>query len=527
MPTTSVKDASGPGLSSAPGTRRGAVFPPYSTRSSGPPIFEKSSSQDVRYPEELRGLLDEAGVVRRRILVNRSLVYWLASWNIILGLLILAAASSSHLEAAIVTAAILLAICGVVSLLLATRRGPSLYAAACQLDAAAGLEDRLSTTVYFAAADDPDWMILHQRRDALARLKRVDARTLFPLQIPATIRRTAVLALITVGFLAYRIKYGPPVYTLVHKASQAHVVEALISPLSRVIQNSPLNVVKPPKTDTLDAEAEAAGVTSKNEKEPNFGPPVGQPGANDSGALSHQNSPALYPTDSKSAQRGPQSPSQSPSNGNLPTDSSQQGQQKNGSDQNSSKGATDAKSASAGQSPANGQASRGGQQSLGQKLMEALKDMMGNTTAQDSSQLPSQSAQQTQGPSAQGQGGQPSESAGKGSQQSALNDAKAKDTQANSGSHSGAGNGTQQPTAKPADQNASAQNNLIPERVPLDASDFRVQTHPRAMEGPGSAEVPLTNASVNGNATTNGAEQQNIPMRYREYVQHYFDQAQK
>lgn len=473
-------------------------------------------------------MIDEAAVVRARILVNRSLVYWLMAWNIILGLMILAAAFASSIRAPIVTAAILVAASAVVSFALARRGAPSFYAAACHLDAAAGLDDRLSTTVHFAAAADPDWMILYQRRDALARLKRVNARVLFPLQMPAAIRRTAALAVITVGFLAYRIKYGPPAHTLVHQASQAHVAEVLISPLARVIQDGPLSVLNPPKTDTLDAEAEAAGFTSKNEKEPIFPPPVGQPSANDSGALSSQNSPPLYPTDSKDPQRGPKSSGPSPSNSGSRSDSSQQGQQKSGSEQNSPNGASNAKSASASQPQASGQASKGGEQSLGQKLLQALKDMMGNTTAQDSSQSPSQSSQQMQGPSAQGQGGQPSESSGKGSQQSALNDAKPKDVPSNSGSHSGAGNGTQQQSAaKPADQNASAQNNLIPERVQLDASDFRVQTHPRAMEGPGSAEVPLTNAAVSGNVTTNGAELQNIPMRYREYVQRYFDQAQK
>ncbi len=269
---------------------------------------------------------------------------------------------------------------------------------------------------------------------------------LFPLQMPSTVRRTAVVALITVGFLAYRVKYGPPGLTLAHKVSQTHLVEAVISPLARVIRNVPLNVVVDRQQDVLDAEAAAAaGLTAKDEKEPNI-PALGQPGANDSAAMSHQNSQPLFPTDSSDAEHGAQSPNQSQGNSTSPSDSTQQGQQQNASNQNSQKGSGDGKSPSNSASQANGQGSKGGQQSLGQKLMQALKDMMGNNTAQDSNQSPSQSSPQTQGPSTQGQGGQPADSAGKGSQQSATNDAKGHDTQGNSGPHSGAGNGTQSAT---------------------------------------------------------------------------------
>jgi hypothetical protein len=456
--------------------------------------------------------------------------YWLVCWNFLLGALILAAAFSRYLKGAIILAAILAAIGAVVSFVLARRGGPSIYGAACRLDAVAGLEDRLSTTIHFAAAAAPSWMILHQRRDALARLKRVDVRALFPLHMPATIRRTGVLALVAVGFFAYRIEYGPPVLTLARKASQTYVVEAIISPLSRVLKNAPLNVLDRPKTDVLDEEATAAATAlpGKNEKEVNLFPPAGQLGANNSDSLGHQNSPALYPSGSK-GQRGTQTQNQSPSNGSTSSDSPQQNQERNASNQNSPKGANDGKAPSGNQAQASGQGSKSGQQSLGQKLMQALKDMLGNSTPQDANESPSQSSPGAQTPSAQGQGGQPTPLAGKGAQQSALNDNKAKDTPLNSGAHSGAGNGTQQQPAKMPQQDASQANNtnMVPERVSLDASDFRVQTRPRAMAGPGTAEVPLTNASANGPATTNGAEQENIPMRYRQYVQRYFDQGQK
>ncbi len=61
-------------------------------------------------------MLDETGVVRRRILANRFLVYWLACWNVVLGVLILAAAFSGHLKGAIIVAPILLALGAVASI---------------------------------------------------------------------------------------------------------------------------------------------------------------------------------------------------------------------------------------------------------------------------------------------------------------------------------------------------------------------------------------------------------------------------
>src|SRR5271167_3148193 len=163
MQSTSSKNASGLGLSTTPGARPGAGTLPFSAHVAGDPIFEKSVPQPARYPEELRALIDEAGVVRARILANRSLGYWLLSLDWILGALILAAAFSQHLKAAGTLGGIFVVGGAVGAFLLARRKAPSVYGAACRLDAMAGLQDRLSTTVYFAGSENPGWMVLHQR----------------------------------------------------------------------------------------------------------------------------------------------------------------------------------------------------------------------------------------------------------------------------------------------------------------------------------------------------------------------------
>ena len=201
-----------------------------------------------------------------RILANRSLGYWFVSLNWILGALILAAAFSRHLWDAAILGMICVAVAAVGSFLLAKRKAPSIYGAACQLDAMAGLQDRLSTTIHFAAAEDPGWMILHQRRDALAQLKSVNAAALFPLQMPATVRRTAAIALVAAGFIAYRIEYGPPAFTLIHKVAQTRVAEAVVAPLIRAVESAQLKLFSPRTPDVLDEEA-AAAVAMPNHEE--------------------------------------------------------------------------------------------------------------------------------------------------------------------------------------------------------------------------------------------------------------------
>ncbi len=537
MKITNGKNASGRDLRVVPRLPRWADYRHIFAQSSSNPIFEKPRPQGIHYPQELGSLLAETGVVRRRILANRSLVYWLACWNFVLGMLVLVAAFSSHLRSAIVLAAILLAIGAVVSFFVARHTGPSVYAAACKLDESAGLQDRLSTTLHFAAEEKPGSIILSQRRDSLSRLKVINTRALFPLQMPANARRTALLALVVVGLLAYRIKNAPPGLTLARKVSQSHLVEAIVSPLARVTENAKLNLLDRPQIDVLDAEAAAAGTAENPEKGSNSLPPGALPSRAGSGD-DQKKSSALNPEDSKAIESGPPSQNQSQqnqsqANNTSPSDSTQEGRGQNPLDQDSPKPGSGAKGDSSSQPKVNNDGSKANQQSLGQKIEQALKDMMGSMIGLPSNQEPNTPSPQPQRSSSQGQGGQIPQPGGDSGQQPEGSDGKSNEEKANEtpggpGKHTGVGNGTQQQVLqKPTDPGGSAQTDLVPERVPLDATDFRVQTHPRAMPGPGTSEVPMTNASLTGAATTNGAAQENIPMRYRQYVQRYFDQGQK
>ena len=388
MKIENSKNASGRGLRPSLRVPQWADYRHIFAQSNSSPIFEKPGPQEIHYPEELRGLLGETAVVRRRILANRSLVYWLACWNIVLGILVFVAAFSGHLQGAIVLAAILLGIGAVVSFFVARRTGPSVYAAACKLDASAGLQDRLSTALHFAAEEKPDSMVLSQRRDSLSRLKVINTRALFPLQMPANARRTAALALVVAGLFAYRIKNAPPGLTLARKVSQTHLVEAVVSPLVRVVENTKLNLLDHPAIDVLDAEAAAAGTSENPENGLNSLPPGTLSDRASSGA-DQKKSSGLNPEDSRAIESGPPSQNQSQqnqsqANSTSPSDTSKEGRGQNPVDQNPAKPGNGAKGDSSNQPKANNDGSKADQQSLGQKIEQALKDMMGSMIGQPS-----------------------------------------------------------------------------------------------------------------------------------------------
>ena len=66
----------------------------------------------------------------------------------------------------------------------------------------------------------------------------------------------------------------------------------------------------------------------------------------------------------------------------------------------------------------------------------------------------------------------------------------------------------------------------MPDRVALEASGLKEQIRMRALPETGTAQLPTRDVSSSAAAVINGAEQENIPARYRLYVQHYFEHAE-
>jgi len=166
------------------------------------------------------------------------------------------------------------------------------------------------------------------------------------------------------------------------------------------------------------------------------------------------------------------------------------GDSKQSDSQQSSEGQDNQGAANNSQQQSGSQNSR---QSLSQSLMQALKSVLSSSPGQ---QMPNQANTQ-QAPNPQ--------------------------TVQNTGS--GAGN--QQGNKDIRKDQPALEVKAVPDRVLLDSNKFKEKTHVRAATETGTAQIPVRNVSPQAVAVINGAEQENIPARYRFYVQHYFEHAGK
>jgi hypothetical protein len=97
----------------------------------------------------------------------------------------------------------------------------------------------------------------------------------------------------------------------------------------------------------------------------------------------------------------------------------------------------------------------------------------------------------------------------------------------NAGKHTGAGNGNS-PWQQRADRDPQLAGNTAKEHVELQATGFRGPPgEDRADVGAGEAQIPLQNVAPQTVTTVNGAGQDSVPPRYRQYVQDYFQHGGK
>ncbi len=239
----------------------GSLKQPYARCASHGPDFG-----DQSWPPELDSLMDPLVVTRRRILTNIFLRGWMKVGTWILAGLIVAGALSPKLAWAVISAGALVAVGAGAVVILAWRARPSAYEAACRLDSAAVLHDRVSTAIHLGAVENPDGMILRQRQDAVTRLAPVHPRALFPVQFPATARRALVLAVAAAGLFVYRIHYKPPVLALLRTTARSQLVQSILSPIVHAMEkdlqrtmtliksnpDSPPDKVRPGQAATTD-----------------------------------------------------------------------------------------------------------------------------------------------------------------------------------------------------------------------------------------------------------------------------------
>jgi hypothetical protein len=445
-------------------------------------------------PPELHGTLDTLKVIRKRILTNTVLEGW-TEWSIcILIGLIVAGAVIAKLAGILILGAILLVIGVAVIFTWIWRARLSTYETACRLDAAAVLQDRVSTSIYLSDTRDLGGMIQHQREDAISRLAKVDPRGLFPVRTPATASHALVLVLVFGGLFAYRINHRAPLVALLETTARSSLVQSIFSPIVHAMEKDlertiALVTLKPdpqadevrpgealPTADNLWQPADDKNPDAKDTKPQDMMNPDDE---NQEGQPQGQGNPNAMPPADAQPQQG---------NNGQP----QQGNQKQSD-------------------------SQGSQQSLSQKMMDALKNMMSDPKNQQNNKNGQQQNQQ----SAPQQGGNPPP----GSQESdKKGDSKgSSDQKQNASKSAGSGAGSQKGTNEMLKEQAARPVNATPDRVALEATGFKEQTRMRVDTETGTAHMAVKDGSAQTEAVVNGAEQENIPARYRLYVQRYFE----
>lgn len=458
--------------------------------------------------------------VRRTTLVNQFLQYWMKWWGGLLIALLAVAAFAQSLRIALIAGAVLVALGAAVSVIVARMRRPSVYRAACLLDSAGGLQDRLSTAIYFAKSEDVDGMLLWQRQDALTRASRLNPAVLFPIRVPSIMKRVAVLALVAAAFLGYRVNHQPPVTRLVQKLAETRIAKTVITPELKAMEKDVAAALGLEEKNGFDKELRQTRQRDERQSgDADASASLKDVSADKSdltnGNMDLQGENAEKSQDMSNQQQNPQSMPQQGEPTDGQPDSDNANQQQPGSSQSAS------------------QNQQAGQQSLSHTLMQALKDMVSKATGQQSGQSQGQNspnAQQSPNQNASSNADSKSE-AQKGSADANGNASKDSQQpgQATSDQTPQGDDGTEQagntPGGNRLQKNAALDSKTSPDKVDLNYSDPNGGARVRATAGPGTAQVPLTGASAAPVAAVNGAEQESIPQRYRMYVQHYFDHA--
>jgi hypothetical protein len=508
----------------APGGARGPalfsglrnIWKEISARSQKQPSVSRASDEpdfgSHNWPAELHTLTDSLAVVRHRLLANTFLRGWMTLWTWILTGLIVAAAFSPKLAWAVISAGVLATSGAFVVAVWTWRVRPSAYGAACRLDSAAGLHDRVSTAVHLGSVANPEGMILRQRQDALAHLAQVSPRALFPLRLPAAARRTLVLAVAAAGFFVYRIHYKPPMVALLQTTARSQLVQSILSPIAHAMER--------------DLQRTMALMNSKPDAPADeVRPRDASPAADDLWQASDEQGSKLADGQQDSQETNfsdqQQDQSSSPMPGGQgemkPGDSQQQG------DRQSPEGNSGAERMGGDtQQQSETQSSENNRQSLSQSLMQALKNMLSNSPSQQANNQANQQQPNSQGMPQSGNSRQP----GSGESDKKGDSRGTSDAQQKASQNSSSGAGSQQGTKELKKDQAALPVNAVPDRIALESNGFKEQTRMRVSTGTGTARLPVRELSPQAVAVTNGAEQENIPARYRLYVQHYFEHAE-
>jgi hypothetical protein len=453
-------------------------------------------------------------VVRQRLALNRWLriSFICLNWTLLAAILVVAFVRSMRVP--LILTPVVAACAVLATAIVIWSKRPSNYRLAQELDSQSHSGDRISTAVYFWDMTDASGVILRQRDDALARVAKVEPRELFPLQMPARYWQTAVLIAAFGAVCVYHAAYGPPILNLKEKAVQSRALATVVAPLTRALE-----LARGEKKELADLIAGNDRDKQASDKAKPFELPAA---AEPTGAAKAVANPAEFDMGQAMQMAANANAAQ-----NQMAKTGQAGQQA-GVPANSQSASTD---------NAQGQPSNGaGQQSLGEKALQALENLMSSAMSgqQGSSQSPASS-------SPVNNPGATSAQAMSGSTQMASSPNQAAQGQTSNsqgsqnpsnpmqGKHTGAGNGSSpwQPRDA-ADKDPTLAGNMAKEHVDLQVTGFRGPPgKERADVAPGTAQIPLQNVAPQAVTTVNGAGQDSVPPRYRQYVQNYFQHSEK
>jgi len=317
-----------------------------------------------------------------------------------------------------------------------------------------------------------------------------------------------VLVLVAAALFAYRVHHQPPLISLLQTTARSQLVQSIFSPIVHAMEKDlqrtiALVTMKPDAAGEETQRGDAAASSDDLWK-----------ASDDKGAGAEDHK------DSADAGAGdqPQDELQAPGNQEGTPSGEARQQDSNSQSQEGKSGSDSADSKSQQQSEQQGPE---GRQSLGQSLMQALKNMMSNSPNQQSSNRAKQQPPNGQGAPQSGNSQQPGATeSDKRGESRGNSDAKQKATQTAS-----EGAGSQQGTKELRKDQETHPVNAVPDRVALEASGFKEQTRMKVATETGTAQLAVRDLSPRQDAVINGAEQENIPARYRFYVQRYFEHA--
>lgn len=153
--------------------------------------------------------------------------------------------------------------------------------------------------------------------------------------------------------------------------------------------------------------------------------------------------------------------------------------------------------------------------------MQALKNLLSNSSGRQKDNQANQQPPDGQGLPQSGNSNQPGAQDGnKKGDSRGSSDAKQKASQ-----NSSSGAGSQQGNKDLRKDQARLPVNGVPDRVALESNGFKELVRMRVNTGTGTAQMPVGNVSPTAVTVINGAEQEDIPARYRLYVQRYFEHS--